>query len=152
VEAIKTSPEGHIVVVGPDMTLTYTPRLVTLDDGTHIAHTSVGGDMASVWAADLGGDLFVEVAHLGAGPRGGELVMTVTSITPTETRRWVALGDLWTEHIPEHVEPSWAAALDLSLGLLQGEVELLGATAGGRPATADDVDQLHQRILGVLHG
>src|SRR5215213_8598169 len=87
VPGIQTTDDGAVVVEGAERSLTYTPRLVTLDDGTTIAHESQGGDMASVWALDLGGDWFVEVAHLGDGPVGGELVMTVTHIGLDETVR-----------------------------------------------------------------
>src|SRR5690242_9574893 len=85
VAGIQTNDDGTIVVTGSEHSLTYAPRVVTLDDGTTIAHESQGGDMASVWATDLGGGWFVEVAHLGDGPAGGELVMTVTHIGLDET-------------------------------------------------------------------
>ena len=144
---IETNGDGTIVVEGTERTLTYRPRLVTLDDGTTVAHESQGGDMASVWATDLGGGWFVEVAHLGDGPVGGELVMTVTWIGLDETVRYVAIGDLWADELPPHVPPSWPVAVDLALGLMDGEVQILGSDI-----TKDDVETLHQRLLGALHG
>ena len=90
---IRDTGDGTVVVEGTERTLVYTPRLVTLDDGTTVAHESRGGDMSSVWAVDLGGDFFAEVAHLGDGPVGGELVMTVTWIGREQTLRHVAIGE-----------------------------------------------------------
>lgn len=144
---IQTNDDGAIVVEGTERSLTYAPRLITLDDGTTVAHESQGGDMSSVWAADLGGDWFVEVAHLGDGPVGGELVMTVTHIGLDETVRYVAIGDLWADELPPHIPPSWPVAVDLALGLMEGEVHVLGPEF-----TKDDVETLHQRLLGALHG
>lgn len=144
---IQTNDDGAIVVEGAERSLTYTPRLITLDDGTTVAHESQGGEMSSVWAVDLGGDWFVEVAHLGDGPVGGELVMTVTHIGLDETRRYVAIGALWADELPATVPPSWPVAVDLALGLMEGEVQILGADI-----TKDDVETLHQRLLGALHG
>jgi len=147
VQGIRETPDGHVVVDGGERSLTYTPRRVTLDDGTTVAHESQGGEMSSVWAIDLGGDFFVEVAHLGDGPVGGELVMTVTYIGMDETLRYVALGDLWAEELPDTVPASWPVAVDLALGLLDGEVRLVGTDA-----TKADVEDLHQRLLEALHG
>ena len=144
---IQTNDDGTIVVEGAERTLTYAPRLVTLDDGTTVAHESQGGEMSSVWAADLGGDWFVEVAHLGDGPVGGELVMTATHIGLDETIRYVTIGDLWADELPSDVPPSWPVAVDLALGLMEGEVRIVGADI-----TKDDVETLHQRLLGALHG
>jgi hypothetical protein len=147
VEGISETADGLVVVQGRERSLTYTPRLVTLDDGTTVAHESRGGEMSSVWATDLGGGFFVEVAHLGDGPVGGELVMTVTWIGLDETRRYVAVGDLYATEVPDVVPPSWPAAVDLALGLMDRGVELLGTDA-----TKDDVETFHQRLLGALHG
>lgn len=147
VRDIRTNADGGIVVEGDERSLTFTPRLVTLDDGTTVAHESQGGDMSSVWAADLGGGYFVEVAHLGDGPVGGELVMTVTHIGMDQTLRFVAIGDLWAAELPERVSPSWPVAVDLALGLMDGEAQLLGSGI-----TKADVEALHQRLLGALHG
>ncbi|MET0927874.1 MAG: hypothetical protein ABWX74_00070 [Aeromicrobium sp.] len=144
---IKDSRDGTVVVEGTVRSLTFTPRLVTLDDGTTVSHESQGGGMSSVWAADLGGDFFVEVAHLGDGPVGGELVMTVTYIGIDETLRYVAIGDLWADELPAEVPPSWPVAVDLALGLMDGNVRIIGADI-----TKDDVEALHQRLLGALHG
>jgi hypothetical protein len=152
VVGIKDSGDGTVIVEGADRTLVYTPRQVTLDDGTTIAHESQGGDMASVWAADLGGDFFAEVAHLGDGPIGGELVMTVTYIGLDETLRYVAIGDLWADELPDHVPASWPVAVDLALGLLDGDVRLIGTPRVDPPLTKGDVETLHQRLLGALHG
>lgn len=146
-EGISDTHDGHVVIKGTERTLTYSPRLVTLDDGTTVAHESQGGEMSSVWAVDLGGGFFVEVAHLGDGPVGGELVMTVTWIGLDETLRFVAIGDLYADELPAQVPPSWPVAVDLALGLLEGQVQVLGADI-----TRDDVEALHQRLLGVLHG
>lgn len=147
VGGIKDSRDGTVVVDGTERSLTFTPRLVTLSDGTTVAHESQGGQMSSVWAADLGGNFFVEVAHLGDGPVGGELVMTVTYIGLEETLRYVAIGDLWADELPAHVPPSWPVAVDLALGLMDGATQIVGADI-----TKDDVETLHQRLLGALHG
>lgn len=144
---IQTNDDGTIVVAGSERSLTFAPRLITLDDGTTVAHESQGGEMSSVWATDLGGDWFVEVAHLGDGPVGGELVMTVTHIGMDETARYVTIGDLWAGDLPAHVPPSWPVAVDLALGLMEGNVQILGPGI-----TKDDVETLHQRLLGALHG
>jgi hypothetical protein len=153
VAGIRDTGDGTVVVEGTERTLTYTPRLVTLDDGTTVAHESRGGDMSSVWATDLGGDFFAEVAYLGDGPVGGELVMTVTYIGLDETLRHVAIGDLWATDLPSEVPPSWPVAVDLALGLMEGDVRLLGADGvSGAPITKADVEDLHQRLLGALHG
>lgn len=151
-QGIRETPDGHVVVDGGERSLTYTPRLVTLDDGTTVAHESQGGDMSSVWAADLGGSFFVEVAHLGDGPVGGELVMTVTCIGIDETLRYVAIGDLWADELPATVSPTWPVAVDLALGLLDGDVQLIGTGAHDPVLTKADVETLHQRLLGALHG
>jgi hypothetical protein len=147
VAGIQTNDDGSIVVEGTERSLTYLPRRITLDDGTTIAHESQGGEMSSVWATDLGGDWFAEVAHLGDGPLGGELVMTVTHIGLDETVRYVTIGDLWADDLPAHVPPSWPVAVDLALGLMDGKVQVLGPDI-----TKDDVETLHQRLLGALHG
>lgn len=151
-EAISETPDGQIVVRGAERSLTFAPRLVELDDGSTVAHESQGGEMSSVWAVDLGGEHFVEVAYLGDGPVGGELVMTVTRIGIDATERAVTIGDLWADDLPEQVPASWPVAVDLALGLLDGEVEVLGRAADGTPLTKDDLEHLHQRLLGVLHG
>lgn len=151
VAGIRETGDGIVVVEGGEHTLTYSPRLVTLDDGTSIAHESQGGEMSSVWATDLGGDMFVEVAHLGDGPVGGELVMTITYIGMDETLRYVTIGDLWADELPAEVPPSWPVAVDLALGLMDGQARLIGSNAGA-PLTKDDVEDLHQRLLGARHG
>ncbi|MEJ7636249.1 hypothetical protein [Aeromicrobium sp.] len=143
---METEP-GAYRVSGITRSLTFRPRLVTLDDGTTIAHESQGGAMSAAWAIDLGDGVFVEIAHLGDGPVGGELVMTVTNIDPDGTQRHVAIGDLWADELPEHVPTSWPVAVDLALGLLDGEAQVIGPGI-----TKDDIETLHQRLLGALHG
>ena len=88
------------------------------------------------------------MAHLGDGPVGGELVMTVTYIGIDQTLRYVAIGDLWADELPADVPPSWPVAVDLALGLMDGDVRLIGTDR----VTKDDVETLHQRLLGALHG
>lgn len=151
-EGISETPDGHVRVAGDERSLTFGPRRAVLDDGTVVAHESQGGEMSSVWAADLGGGVFVEIAHLGDGPVGGELVMTVTLLDGDEARRHVALGDLWAADLPPAVPPTWPVAVDLALGLLDGDVQVLGTSRDGVPLTKDDVEDLHQRLLGALHG
>lgn len=152
-EGISETPDGHVRVAGDERSLTFEPRRVVLDDGTVVAHESQGGEMSSVWAADLGGGVFVEVAHLGDGPVGGELVMTVTHFDGDgDARRHVALGELWAADLPAVVPPTWPVAVDLALGLLDGDVQVLGMSRDGVRLTKDDVEDLHQRLLGALHG
>ncbi len=137
-----------IVVEDAGHRLEYTPRRVVLD-GEVVAHESRGGTLASAWAAPLG-TLFVEVAHLGDGPVGGELVMTVTAPEDPGAPPRVALGDLAPAVVPDDVPHSWPVALDLALGLVTDETVLL--TADGRTLTRADVEDLHQRLLGRIHG
>lgn len=130
-----------VVVTGRERTLTYQPSRVTLSDGTTIEHESRGGSLSSVWAADLG-ERYVEVVHLGHGPAGGELVLVVPDADT------VVLGDLaGGSTTPASVE--WAGAIDLAIGLTRPETHIL--TAGGE-ITRDDLEDFHQRLLGVLHG
>ncbi|GAA2076397.1 hypothetical protein GCM10009821_14570 [Aeromicrobium halocynthiae] len=131
-----------VTVVGRERTLTHRPREVRLDDGTVVAHESVGGTLSSAWATDLG-DLFVEVVHLGDGPRGAELVLVVTE------HDVVSLGDLYVHDVPAAVPATWPVAIDLALGLLTDDTRVL--TPSGE-VTRADVEALHQRLLGVLHG
>ncbi len=131
-----------VTVIGRDRTLTHRPREVRLDDDTVVAHESVGGTLSSAWATDLGG-LFVEVVHLGDGPVGGELVLVVTE------HDVVSLGDLYVAEPPAQVPATWPVALDLALGLLTDGTRVL--TPAGE-VTRADVEDLHQRLLGVLHG
>lgn len=127
-------------VSGSDRVLTYRPRLVTLDDGTVIAHESQGGSLASVWATDLGGR-YVEVAHLGNGPIGGELVLVVPDLDV------VALGDLFSAD-PAGATASWAEAVDLTLGLTTVTTTILSSSG---PVARDDLEAFHQQLLGVLY-
>lgn len=131
-----------VTVEGRDQTLTYRPREVTLSDGTVVRHDSLGGTLSSVWAADLG-DVFVEVVHVGHGPEGGELVLVVQS------EDVVALGDLYVAETPATTTPGWPVAVDIALGLMLEGTRVL--TSDGE-VTREDVEHLHQRLLGVLHG
>lgn len=140
-EGIVAGPDGSLTVTGTDRALTYTPRLVEISDGTTIAHESRGGSLSSVWAGDLG-ERYVEVVHLGHGPEGGELVLVVPGDGV------VVLGDLVGAE-PSGATPDWAAAIDLALGLLTEDTRVL--TTGGS-VSRDDVEDFHQRLLGVLHG
>jgi glyoxylase-like metal-dependent hydrolase (beta-lactamase superfamily II) len=134
--------EGDAVVVtGEERTLTYRPRLVTLSDDTTIEHESRGGTLSSVWAGDLGGR-YVEVVHLGHGPEGGELALVVPDADV------VAVGDLAGAE-PSGATAEWAAALDLAIGLTKPSSQIL--TSSG-PISRDELEEFHQRLLGVLHG
>ena len=134
--------EGDAVVVtGDEHTLTYRPRQVTISDGTTIEHESRGGTLSSVWAGDLGGR-YVEIAHLGHGPEGGELVLVVPDADA------VAMGDLAGGE-PAGATAEWAGALDLAIGLTRPSSQIL--TSSG-PITRDELEEFHQRLLGVLHG
>ena len=135
------SPQGDAVVVtGDELTLTYRPLLVTLSDGTTIEHESRGGTLSSVWAGDLGGR-YVEVVHLGHGPGGGELVLVVPAADT------VALGDL-AGGKPTGATTEWAGAIDLAIGLTRPSSQIL--TSSG-PITRDELEDFHQRLLGVLY-
>lgn len=135
----RAAPDAYHVA-GADRVLAYLPRLVTLDDGTVIAHESQGGSLSSVWAADLGG-CYVEVAHLGNGPIGGELVLVVPE------RDVVALGDLYGSD-PGGATTSWAEAVDLALGLTSVTTTILSSSG---PVARDDLEAFHQLLLGVLY-
>lgn len=140
-------PEIHVdadavTVVGTERTLVHRPREVSLDDGTTIAHESRGGTLSSAWAADLGG-VFTEVVHVGDGPAGGELVLVV------QEQNVVSLGDLYAADVPPVVDPAWPTTVDLALGLVGEQTRVL--TSSGE-VTREDVEDFHQRLLGVLHG
>jgi len=140
VSEVAVRADGAIEVVDGDEVLVYTPYEVTAPDGTRIAHESRGGTMASVWATTLG-ETFVEVSHLGDGPRGGELVMVVTRPGHSPD---VALGALVTDEVPSTVPESWPAAVDLAIGLIVTDTLDSGSK--------DDVEAFHQRLLGVWFG
>ena len=125
---------------GSDRSLTYRPRQVTLNDGVIIAHESRGGTLSSVWAADLGGR-YVEVAHLGHGPVGGELVLVIPDLDV------VAIGDLYASD-PSGATTSWAEAVDLTLGLTTATTTILSSSG---PVARADLEAFHQRLLGVLY-
>ena len=135
------SIEVELEISGHDRTLTYRPREVIVSDGTRLVHTSLGGDLESVWAGDLG-DRYVEVVHLGSGPEGGELIVVDT------TRNTVAIGDLYTEDVPT-VTPDWPVTIDLVLGLLTADTTVV--TSAGT-VDRDTIEAFHQRLLGALHG
>lgn len=137
-----------IVVDGDGSHLRYTARLVQ-HDGVDIAHESRGGTLSAVWVGQVG-EFFVEVVHLGDGPTGGELAMTVTAPEQPGVRPVVVLGDLFQREPPSVVNPSWPAALDLALGLLTDSTVIM--SPDGQPITKDDVEAFHQQLLGVLHG
>ena len=130
-----------VVVSGGERTLTYRPRTVTISDGTTLEHESRGGTLSSVWAADLG-DRYVEVVHLGDGPRGGELALVVPDADT------VALGDLAGDDV-SGATPEWAGAVDLAIGLARPASRIL--TSSGA-ITRDELEDFHQRLLGVLYG
>ena len=133
-----------VVVTGGERTLTYEPRLVTLSDATRIEHESHGGTLSAVWAGDLG-DRYVEVVHLGHGPQGGELVLVVPDADV------VALGDLASDDpdAAAGATAEWASAVDLAIGLTRPGSQIF--TTGGA-ITRDELEDFHQRLLGVLHG
>lgn len=147
--SIARNDEGHVVVMDGERSLTVTPFAVLLDDGTTIAHESRGGTLASVWATQLG-EISVEVMHLGDGPEGGELVTNITGVHPengTIIASYVSVGALWTDDAPGTVPASWPVAVDLALGLVGPDTVLLAPDIA-----KDDLETLHQRLLGALHG
>lgn len=132
-----------LVITGDEHSLTYTPREITIDDGTRIAHSSLGGDLEAVWAGDLG-NLYVEVLHLGDGPTGGELILVVPG------RDLVAIGDLFDPGPePATVVPSWPVVIDLVLGLLTADSVV--HTSRGQ-IDRERLETYHQELLGHLHG
>lgn len=138
---VTDNAESPYEVSGTNHTLSYWPRRVTIDDGTELVHESLGGTLSSVWAGDLG-EQYVEVIHVGDGPSGGELVLVVPG---TET---VVIGDLYALS-PSGATPTWAEAVDLTLGLTTLTTTII-SSAG--PVTRDELEDFHQRLLGVLHG
>jgi hypothetical protein len=147
VGSIGVNDDGVVFIADDDLgTVLYEPRLVTLPDGTTIAHESRGGTLSSVAAIDHG-EFFLEIAYLGDGPGGGELVMTA-SVPGRPVVSYVYLGDLWADEVPESVPESWPAAVDLAIGLLGPEAL---PVAGGAVITKDEVEAFHQRLLGVLY-
>lgn len=128
-------------ISGRDLSLSYRPREVTVSDGTTLVHTSLGGELESVWATDLG-DRYVEVVHLGAGPSGGELIVVDT------TDDTVVIGDLYTDDEPPAV-PAWPVTIDLVLGLLTESTTVLTSVG---TIDRDELEAFHQRLLGALHG
>ncbi|AWB91772.1 hypothetical protein [Aeromicrobium chenweiae] len=146
--SISENNDGHIVVEGDERSLTISPYEVVLDDGTTISHESRGGTLASVWATQLG-PISVEVMHLGDGPEGGELVASITAVNEDGgvLASYVTVGALWTDAAPGTVPASWPVAVDLALGLVGDSTTLLSPDI-----TKDDLETLHQRLLGALHG
>lgn len=133
--------ESPYEVGGTERTLTYSPRRITIDDGTEIVHESLGGTLASAWAGDLG-EQYVEVVHLGHGPSGGELVLVVPDLNI------IVIGDLYAAS-PDGATPTWAEAVDLTLGLTTLSTKILSSSG---PVTRDELEAFHQQLLGVLHG
>ncbi|MDR7086564.1 glyoxylase-like metal-dependent hydrolase (beta-lactamase superfamily II) [Aeromicrobium panaciterrae] len=133
--------ESPYEVGGTERTLTYSPRRITIDDGTEIVHESLGGTLVSAWAGDLG-EQYVEVVHLGHGPSGGELVLVLPD------RNVVVIGDLYAAS-PAGATPTWAEAVDLTLGLTTLSTKILSSSG---PVTRDELEAFHQQLLGVLHG
>ncbi|NRQ51298.1 hypothetical protein [Aeromicrobium stalagmiti] len=146
--SISENGEGHLVVQGDERSLTITPYEVVLDDGTTVAHESRGGSLSSVWVTQLD-RITVEVMHLGDGPAGGELVASLSVVEDDGSivASYVTVGALWTADAPGDVPPSWPVAVDLALGLIGPETQLLGPDI-----EKDDLETLHQRLLGALHG
>ncbi|MET0952164.1 MAG: hypothetical protein ABWX57_02690 [Aeromicrobium sp.] len=137
--------DGTWFVVGVDGTrVGYAPRAVTLPDGTIVAHESRGGTLSSVAAVEHE-PFFLEIAHLGDGPIGGELVMTATG----PASHTVMVGDLWTGEPLTTVPMSWPVAVDLALGLTTAETQIIAAD---RVISRDELEAFHQRLLGALHG
>lgn len=133
--------ESPYEVGGTERTLTYFPRRVTIDDGTEIVHESLGGTLVSAWAGDLG-DQYVEVIHVGDGPCGGELVLVVPDLNV------IVIGDLYAAS-PAGATPTWAAAVDLTLGLTTLSTKILSSSG---LVTRDELEAFHQQLLGVLYG
>lgn len=138
---VSDNAESPVVVTGTDHTLTYSSRRVTIDDGTELVHESLGGTLSSAWAGDLG-DCYVEVVHIGDGPVGGELVLVAPD------RNLVALGDLYRSS-PAGATPTWAEAIDLTLGLTTVSTTILSSSG---PVVRDELEAFHQQLLGVLYG
>ncbi|MCW2768791.1 MAG: hypothetical protein JWR27_224 [Aeromicrobium sp.] len=137
--------DGTWYVVGVDGTrVAYTPRAVTLPDGTTLAHESRGGTLASVAAVEHD-PFFLEIAYLGDGPTGGELVMTATG----PASHTVMIGDLWTGEPLPSVPPSWPVAVDMALGLTTADTQIIAAD---QVISRDELEAFHQRLLGALHG
>lgn len=133
--------ESPYEVSGTNHTLNYRPRRVTIDDGTEIVHESLGGTLTSVWAGDLG-ERYVEVIHVGDGPAGGELVLVVPDLDV------LVIGDLYARSAVG-ATPTWAEAVDLTLGLTTLSTKILSSSG---PVTRDELEAFHQQLLGVLHG
>ncbi len=137
---VRTRPDGAIEIQDGEELLIYTPYVVTDPTGQTISHHSRGGSMHSVWATQVG-SAFVEISHLGDGPNGGELAMVATL---SDGSTVVALGNLVVDELPETVSPSWPAAIDLAIGLITTDT----IDSGSRT----DVEDFHQRLLGVMFG
>ncbi|HPU12241.1 MAG TPA: hypothetical protein PLQ19_00455 [Aeromicrobium sp.] len=137
---VRKLADGTIEVSDDAQTLRYTGYEVTDPAGNVISHESRGGTLSSVWATEVG-TAFVEISHLGDGPAGGELVMVVTLADGSTV---VALGDLVVDQLPATVSPSWPVAIDLAIGLVATDT----IDSGSRT----DLEDFHQRLLGVLFG
>ena len=80
--------------------------------------------------------------HLGHGPEGGELVLVVPAADT------VALGDL-AGGDTDRRHGRVGGAIDLAIGLTRPSSQIL--TSSGA-ITRDELEDFHQRLLGVLHG
>lgn len=138
---VPDNAESPYEVGGTERTLTYSPRRITIDDGTEIVHESLGGTLASAWAGDLG-EQYVEVIHVGDGPSGGELVLVVPDLNV------IVIGDLYAAS-PAGATRTWAEAVDLTLGLTTLSTKILSSSG---PVTRDELEAFHQQLLGVLYG
>lgn len=141
VATIKRS-NSTVTVTGTQRSAQYRSQQVLFDDGTIIAHESRGGELTSVWAGDLGEE-YIEIVHLGDGPVGGELIMTIPG------QDTVLLGGLYVSRLPGEVPETWPPAIDLAIGLMTADTVVL--TDEGR-VDREEIEAFHQRLLGVLHG
>lgn len=141
VATIKRS-NSTVTVTGTQRAAHYCSERVLFDDGSIIAHESRGGELTSVWAGDLGEE-YIEIVHLGDGPAGGELIMTIPG------QDTVLLGGLYVSQLPGEVPDSWPPAIDLAIGLMTADTVVW--TDEGR-VDREEIEAFHQRLLGVLHG
>lgn len=126
-----------VTVTGTAYSAEYQGFQVLFNDGTIIAHESRGGDLASVWAGNLG-DAYIEIVYLGDGPAGGELVMTI----PADNT--ILLGGLYASGTPAEVGESWPPAIDLAIGLMTADTVVI--TDEGE-VDRDEIDACYHRLL-----
>lgn len=137
---IYVDDDRNVVVTDQGETLTYSGTEVTTSTGRVIRHESRGGELVSAATATVG-DIFVEISYLGDGPEGGELAMVATL---PDLSTVVALGGLVTDQIPSEVPHSWPNAIDRALGLIVADTIDSG--------TKEEIEDFHQRLLGVIFG